>query len=94
MVMGIFGDLFDDVADLVSDVTDPVAEVAKDAAATVGLETRVDLMDLAVLATLLGLEVAVVKAALAAGCGTVGEVKDWANTVGDGGTFGGGGGDV
>lgn len=91
--MGLFDDLFDDAADLVGFVTEPVREAAGAVADAVGLDTNVDLVDVAVLAGLLGVEVALVRLAIRAGCATVGEVRDFASSY-DGGTFGGGGADV
>lgn len=91
--MGIFDDLFDDVADVVSDVAEPFAEVAKDGAEATGLD-QLSARDLAVLAGLLGLEIVVVKAALAAGCSTLGGIREWADEFGGGGTSSGGGGSV
>lgn len=82
----IFGDIYDEVADVVSTVAEPVTDLARDTADALGLDTKVDLVEIAVMAAFLGVEIALVKAALGAGCGTVGDVKDWV-----GGTSGGGG---
>jgi len=67
--------LFDDVVDLVSDVTEPFFEMGKDIGIT--LATPVALVTAPVIAGALGITVGAVKVAIAAGCSTVGEVRDY-----------------
>lgn len=91
--MGLFDDLLDDAADLVGSITEPIGDAVGVLTDAVGLDPDVSLVDLAVLAGLLGIEVALVRLAVQAGCSTVGEVRDFASSY-DGGSFGGGGADV